>query len=104
LRRQSRSCKRYINIDKPLCSGNRVHAKDTLMLISHFAAAMSNYNIFKRGKQVSRHFTKANITVDKAKWERFKKLTKINNSDASKEIRKLIDRYLKEHSQLTLDE
>jgi len=53
---------------------------------------------------MAQHFTKANITVDKAKWERFKKLTKINNSDASKEIRKLIDRYLKEYSQLTLDE
>ena len=43
-----------------------------------------------------------NITVNKAKWIRFQKITKINNSDASKEIRKAIDEYLKKNSQLNM--
>lgn len=37
----------------------------------------------------------ANITVESELWEEFKKLTKENDSDASKEIRKFIKEYLK---------
>jgi len=44
-----------------------------------------------------------NIRVDAEKWEKFKKLAKYQNSDASKEIRKFIDKYLAEHSQLFLE-
>ena len=43
-----------------------------------------------------------NVNVDAEKWERFKKIAKINNSTASQEIRKFIDRYLSENSQLDL--
>ncbi len=35
-------------------------------------------------------------------WEKFKKLCKANESDASKEMRKFIKRYVAEHSQLFL--
>ena len=43
------------------------------------------------------------ILVEPTKWERFKKLAKYKNSDASKEIRKFIDRYLSENAQLFLE-
>jgi len=43
------------------------------------------------------------IRVNVEKWEKFKKLTKYRNSDASKEIRKFIDRYLSENAQLFLE-
>ena len=45
---------------------------------------------------------KISVNVDGEKWQRFKKLAKLNNSDTNKEIRKFIDRYLAEHSQLFL--
>ena len=45
---------------------------------------------------------KVNLNVNAEKWERFKKIAKINNSTASQEIRKFIDRYLSENSQLDL--
>ncbi len=43
-----------------------------------------------------------NIRVDDQKWENFKKIAKLNESDASKEVRKFINKYLKENSQLDL--
>ncbi len=36
-----------------------------------------------------------NVRLDADKWEIFKKLSKLNNSDASKEFRKFIDLYIK---------
>jgi len=51
---------------------------------------------------MERILKKANITVEPDKWERFKKLTKIKQSDASKEIRKFIDEWLSKNSQLEL--
>jgi len=39
----------------------------------------------------------ANITVVPAIWEEFKSITKQNNSDASKEIRKFMRKYLSAH-------
>jgi len=45
-----------------------------------------------------------NIRVDEEKWERFKKVSKANESDASKEVRKFINRYLSENAQLFLFE
>ena len=45
---------------------------------------------------------KTSIEVDVDKFERFKKIAKINNSTAAQEIRKFIDKYLKENSQLEL--
>ena len=41
-----------------------------------------------------------NIKVDKSKWNIFKKVAKAQNSDASKEIRKFIDRYIKDNKDL----
>jgi hypothetical protein len=46
---------------------------------------------------------KANITVEPRKWERFKRLCKLKNSDASKQIRQWIDQYLVENQQLWLE-
>ncbi len=46
---------------------------------------------------------KATILVESEKWERFKKIAKKKQSDASKEIRKFIDKYLAENSQLFLE-
>ena len=43
-----------------------------------------------------------NIRVDEQKWERFKRIAKLNESDASKEIRKFINKYLAENAQLLL--
>jgi antitoxin component of RelBE/YafQ-DinJ toxin-antitoxin module len=44
-----------------------------------------------------------NIRVDEDKWERFKKIAKANESDASKEVRKFINKYLSENAQLHLE-
>jgi len=41
-----------------------------------------------------------NIRVDEQKWERFKKIAKLNESDASKELRKFINKYLSENIEL----
>ena len=46
---------------------------------------------------------KATILVESEKWERFKKIAKKKQSDASKEIRKFIDKYLAENSRLFLE-
>ena len=43
-----------------------------------------------------------NIRVEEAHWERFKKVAKARDSDASKEVRKFIKRYLAENAQLGL--
>ena len=43
------------------------------------------------------------IRVDKELWDRFKQIAKLKDSDASKEIRKFIKRYLAENSQLFLE-
>ena len=43
---------------------------------------------------------KANIIVEFDKWEQFKKLTKLKQSDASKELRKFIDKWLEKNAKL----
>ncbi len=43
-----------------------------------------------------------NLLLNEEMWEKFKKLCKANESDASKEMRKFIKRYVAEHSQLFL--
>ncbi len=48
-------------------------------------------------------YKKVSVNVDADKWEKFKKLAKYVNSDTNKEIRKFIDRFLAEHSQLFLE-
>ena len=45
---------------------------------------------------------RVNINVRANEWERFKKIAKYKESDASKEIRKFIQKYLSENSQLFL--
>ena len=43
------------------------------------------------------------IRVEKDLWEKFMKITRYKDSDASKEIRKFIKCYLAENSQLFLE-
>lgn len=43
------------------------------------------------------------VRVDSELWDKFKKVAKYKNSDASKEVRKFIERYLAENSQLFLE-
>jgi len=43
------------------------------------------------------------IRVEKELWNKFKKIAKYKDSDASKEIRKFIKQYLAENSQLFLE-
>ncbi len=43
------------------------------------------------------------IRVEEELWDKFKKIAKYKDSDASKEIRKFIKRYLAENSQLFLE-
>jgi len=43
-----------------------------------------------------------NAYVEPDIWDRFRKVAKLNDSDASKEIRKLIKKYLSENTQLLL--
>ena len=43
----------------------------------------------------------ANIRVDEEKWKLFKQTAKKNESDASKELRKFINRYLAENAVLS---
>jgi len=45
---------------------------------------------------------KVNINIEPSKWEDFKAIAKINQSDASKELRKFIDKYLEENRQLQI--
>ncbi len=47
-------------------------------------------------------FKKVNFNVEPSKWQKFKVIAKINNSDANKELRKFIDAYLSENAQLAL--
>lgn len=46
---------------------------------------------------------KVGFFIEPSKWERFKQVARLNNSDTSKELRKFVDRYLSEHAQLTLN-
>ena len=46
---------------------------------------------------------KVNFNVHPSKWENFKKIAKGNHSDANKELRKFIDKYLKENAQGKFD-
>lgn len=45
---------------------------------------------------------KVNFNVEPTKWEQFKIVAKHNQSDSNKELRKFIDQYLSENSQLIM--
>ena len=45
---------------------------------------------------------KVGFNVEPSKWQDFKKIAKLNQSDTNKEIRKFIDRYLSENKQLVM--
>ena len=60
------------------------------------------YNTRNKYERFTMEKTKATMEVNAKKWERFKKIAKINNSTASQEFRKFMDRYLAENSQLDL--
>ena len=47
---------------------------------------------------------KISIDVEAEKWDRMKKVAKINNSTGAQEFRKFMDRYLKENAHLELQE
>ena len=40
---------------------------------------------------------KTTLVMERDKWKKFKQLVIQNNSDASKEMRKLIEKYIKEN-------
>ena len=42
----------------------------------------------------------ANFKVEKKKWEVFKKITKAKESDAAKELRKFVSKYVEENQDL----
>ncbi len=42
------------------------------------------------------------LRVDADLWDRFKRVAKMNDSDASKEMRKFIKRYLAKNAQLEI--
>ena len=45
---------------------------------------------------------KVGFNAEPTKWEDFKAIAKLNQSDSNKELRKFIDKYLAENSQLTI--
>lgn len=45
---------------------------------------------------------RVNFNVEPSKWEDFKKIAKLNQSDSNKELRKYIDKYLTENRQLVI--
>lgn len=45
---------------------------------------------------------RANFDIDAQKWDRFRKISKINESTATQEIRKFINKYLSDNAQLKL--
>jgi hypothetical protein len=45
---------------------------------------------------------KVGFNVEPSKWEDFKKVAKLNQSDTNKELRKFIDQYLADNKQLTI--
>ena len=45
---------------------------------------------------------RVNFNVEPTKWEQFKKVAKYNQSDSNKELRKFIDQYLADNSQLVM--
>lgn len=47
-------------------------------------------------------FKKVGFNVEPSKWEDFKKVAKLNQSDTNKELRKFIDQYLADNKQLTI--
>ncbi|MDD2448995.1 MAG: hypothetical protein PHS42_03230 [Sulfurimonas sp.] len=51
---------------------------------------------------IERTLKKTSLTLDKDDYELFKKIAKINNSDASKEIRKFIETYIKNNQQTVM--
>ena len=58
------------------------------------------YKKYKGFSMLNQEMMTANIKVDRSKWNTFKKIAKINNSDASKEIRKFIDKYINDNKDL----
>ena len=45
---------------------------------------------------------RVNFNVEPTKWEDFKAIAKLNQSDSNKELRKFIDSYLADNRQLTM--
>ena len=45
---------------------------------------------------------KVGFNVEPSKWEDFKAIAKLNQSDSNKELRKFIDQYLADNRQLTI--
>ena len=52
----------------------------------------------KEAKSDTKKF-KAAFYIDQEKWEQFSRTAKLNESDASKELRKFITKYLSEHKE-----
>jgi len=50
----------------------------------------------------NRVFKKTSLTLDADDYQLFKKICKVNNSDASKEIRKFIEDYISKNQQTAM--
>ena len=48
------------------------------------------------------YLKRVNYNVEPTKWEDFKVIAKLNQSDSNKELRKFIDSYLADNRQLTI--
>jgi len=48
---------------------------------------------------IERKLKNMTVRVDEDMWNVFKKVTKLNNTDASKEIRKFIEKYVEENKE-----
>lgn len=49
-----------------------------------------------------RNLKKTSLTLDEEHYKLFKEICKVNNSDASKEIRKMIEKYIKDNQQTVI--
>ena len=47
---------------------------------------------------------RTSFNIEPSKWEDFKKVAKLKQSDANKELRKFVDKYLKENKDILLKE
>jgi len=62
-----------------------------------------NNGIKRNGsKMFKKNLKKTSMTLDVDDFQLFKKITKINNSDASKTIRQFIEDYIKKNQQIVI--
>ena len=70
------------------------------VFISHYQGTDPSLDQNWKGGQKNEKKIVANFKIEKSKWESFKQIAKINGSDATKELRKLVDKYIQENEDL----